>query len=85
MKMSVSCIFESGDEVYYELRLHPAEECCVKVKQNGTAYVMQCENGETVYSWIAGPDVPLRNLTSEEEKKVLAFVDRLIKEKGSTR
>lgn len=61
-------------ERYVELKLGKAEVCCVKETADGFIQVMDCEDGNNVYSDIGGADWSLRKLTPEEEQEVMEFV-----------
>ena len=64
----------TGDR-YVEIKIGKYEACCVKETADGFRYVMECDNGNEVYSDIGGADFPLRKLTDEELKEVMEFVD----------
>lgn len=66
------------DDRYCELRLYSAEACCVKCREDGIIYVLECYDGNEVYSYIGGADFPLRKLTEEEEKEVISFAERVL-------
>ena len=62
-----------GDR-YMEIKIGKAEACFVKETDNGELlYVMQCHDGNDVYSYIGGADFPLRKLTSAEYEEVINF------------
>ena len=75
MKIKLIDRWDDGDEHYIELRLDIAYACCVKETSDGFHYVMDCHDGNNVYSWIAGPDYPLRKLTEEETAYIIKFAD----------
>ena len=64
-----------GDEQYMEIRLDTAQACCVKRTANGLRYIMECSDGNNVYSWVGGPDYPLRKLTEEETAYIIKVAD----------
>ena len=80
--MKIELVDKWKDEVngtndrYCELRLGTAEACCVKDREDGARYVLECYDGNEVYSWIGGTDFPLRKLTADEEKEIMAFADK---------
>ena len=62
-----------GDR-YMEIKIGKAEACCVKEIDNGELlYVIQCYDGNDVYSDIGGADFPLRKLTPAEYEEVINF------------
>lgn len=63
----------TGDR-YIEIKIDKAEACCVKeIDQGEVMYVMQCHDGNDVYSDIGGADYPLRRLTLAEFKEIMDF------------
>ena len=59
---------------YMEIKIGKVEACCVEEIDNGELlYVMQCYDGNNVYSDIGGADFPLRKLTSAEHEEVINF------------
>lgn len=85
--MKIKLIDKWKDEVngtegrYCELRIGTGEACCVKLREDGLRYVLECYDGNEVYSWIGGADFPLRKLTRDEENEILAFVDKVFETK----
>lgn len=57
---------------YVEIKIGKAQACCVKETEH-YSYVMECFDGNNVYSDIGGADYPLRKLTPEEVKEILDF------------
>lgn len=76
MKISIVNDWQDHDAKFYELRLNIAEACCVKENRDGLCYILECDNGYEVYSWIGGADFPLRKLTKEETKEILDYVNQ---------
>ena len=74
MKLSIRDQWEeqSLNEKYLEIRIGKYEACCVK-KAGELTYVLQCEDGNDVYSDIGGSDYPLRTMTEKEKKDILEF------------
>lgn len=66
------------DDRYCEFRLYTSEACCVKYREDGLIYVLECYDGNEVYSYPGGSDFPLRKLTKEEEREVISFVERVL-------
>ena len=62
---------------FCELRIGTAEACFVINRESGLRYVMECHDGNDVYSWIGGADFPLRKLTSDETKEVMDFANKI--------
>lgn len=81
--MKIKLIGKWNDEVggtrnrYCELRLGTAEACYVINRESGLTYVMECYNGDDVYPYMVGADFPLRKLTRDEEKEVIAYAERV--------
>lgn len=67
---------DSGDK-FLEIKIGKHEACCVKTT-NDLMYVLQCADGNDVYSDIGGADFPLRKLTSEEYESVIKFCKEVI-------
>lgn len=70
-----------GDTSYMEISIDENEQYCVFVKciwkddDDYMAYIMQCENGYEVYEYGVGADHGIRDLTDDERKEVMAWVD----------
>jgi hypothetical protein len=62
----------TGDR-YVEIKIGKNEACCVKETANGLLYVMECADGNDIYSDIGGADFPLRTLTPAEREEAVAF------------
>lgn len=67
-----------GDR-YVELRLGTGGACCVKDTPSGYRYILECYDGNEVYSYVGGADFPLRKLTDEEHAMVMEFVKEQFK------
>lgn len=66
--------FSGTGDRYVELRIGIGGACCVKETNNGLRYILECDNGNEVYSYVGGADYPLRNLTDNEREDVIKFV-----------
>ena len=64
---------------YAELRIDVGGAICVKETASGLRYVMECDDGKEVYSYIGGVDFPLRKLTDDERKAVMEFAKEMMK------
>ena len=63
----------TGDR-YVEIKIGKYEACCVKEIDDGELmYVLQCADGNDVYSDIGGADFPLRKLTLAEYEEIMDF------------
>lgn len=72
-KISIAEEFKgTAGETYIVFRIGAGEACCVKKKDSGLIYVMDCFDGKEVYSYIGGIDFPLRMLTDAERKTIIA-------------
>lgn len=65
---------DHGDR-YLELRVGTGGACVVKETPSGLRYVLECEDGNNIYSYVGGADYPLRKLTDEEVAKVMEIAD----------
>lgn len=74
MKIEVGDRFEDNGAVYTEVRINKSQACCVKETKNGLTYILECADGNDVYSWIGGADYPLRTLTDEERAEVISYI-----------
>ena len=71
--------YPNTNKRFMELRIGKAEACCVKRTEGGLLYVMDCYNGDNVYTFMAGADYPVRKMTHEEESHVLKFAETALK------
>ena len=67
---------DQGDN-YIEIKIGKYEACCIKRKKNGLIYILQCDDGNEVYSNIAGSDFPLRKASKKEETEILEFAKKI--------
>lgn len=77
MKISLMDRWNDNGCVYTELRINPGEACCIKETESGYTYVLECADGNDVYSYVGGSDWPLRRLTNEERAKIIQFVKEI--------
>lgn len=76
IKLEVRDVFDDVNEnKYIEIRIGEHEACCVKKPHNGSPYILQCYDGNEVYSDIGGADWPLRTLKIIEAFEVLKFAN----------
>ena len=63
----------TGDQ-YVEIKIGKYEACCLKrVPDQVHPYVLECYDGNDVYSDIGGADYPLRKLSTLETVEVINF------------
>lgn len=67
---------EGSGDTYIEFRIGKDGACCVEKTGNGLVYVMECADGNEVYSYAVGADYPLRKLTDEEREEVVSIARR---------
>ena len=77
MKIATRERWSDGDVTYTELRLGRYEACCIKETSSGLRYILECDDGNDVYSDIAGSDFPLRKLTNKERKEVIDYISNI--------
>lgn len=80
MKIELESTWEYSKQQYAEFRINKYYACCVIKTETGLVYVMDCDDGNNVYSYIGGADFPLMKLSEKEERQILESAKKHFRE-----